>query len=58
MQVALRIYRNKTAVNKEVIGEPFNPKSSKVQGRSPFLKRHNITRVTPQMVAYAALQVC
>lgn len=45
-------------MNNERIGEPFDPKASKAQGRRPFVQQHNITRVTPQMIAYAALQVC
>lgn len=57
-QVALRIYRNRTAVNNEEIGKPFDPKGSRSQGQQPFLKKYNITKVTPEMVAYAALQVC
>ena len=51
------MYRNKTAVNNERIGKPFDPKASKSQGRPPFIRQHKITRVTPEMVAYAALQV-
>jgi hypothetical protein len=51
------MYRNKTAVNNERIGKPFDPKASKAQGRQPFVQQHKITKVTPQMVAYAALQV-
>ena len=51
------MYRNKTAVNNEKIGEPFNPKTSRSQGQQPFLKRFAIKTVTPQMVAYAAVQV-
>ena len=51
------MYRNKTAVNNERIGEPFNPKTSRFQGQQPFLTRFAIKRVTPQMVAYAAVQV-
>jgi hypothetical protein len=52
------MYRNKTAVNKDVMGGFFNPKTSQNQGRRPFVKVHNITKVTPDMVAYAAVQVC
>ena len=51
------MYRNKTAVNSERIGEPFNPKAARSQGQQPFLKRFAIKVVAPQMVAYAAVQV-
>jgi hypothetical protein len=51
------MYRNRTTINNEKIGEPFNPKSSKAPGRRPFVQQHKVTKVTPQMVAYAALQV-
>lgn len=57
IQVALRMYRNKTAVTKEVIGEFFNPKTSQNQGRPSFIKVHGISTVTPDMIAYAAIQV-
>ena len=57
-QVALRMYRNKTAVRNDIAGGVFNPKTSKCQGRPPFLKMHNINKVVPGMIAYVAVQVC
>ena len=56
-QVALRMYRNRTAVTNEVIGEFFNPKTSQGQGRPSFVKKHGISKVIPEMIAYAAIQV-
>ena len=52
------MYRNKTAVKDEVPGGAFNPKTSMGQGRPSFLKMHAITKVTPEMIAYTAVQVC
>jgi hypothetical protein len=56
-QVAVRVFRNKTAINVERIFEPFDPKAAKTKGPKPFLERHNIVQVTPEMIAYAAIQV-
>jgi len=56
-QVALRLFRNKTAAQADRIGGWYDAKS-KAKGPKDFLKRHNITKITPQMIAYAALQVC
>lgn len=55
-QVAIRVFRNKTAVQADLIGGCFDP-SLKAKGRKDFLKRNDIKEVTPQMIAYAALQV-
>jgi hypothetical protein len=55
-QVALRIFRNTTAAHADKIGEWYNPEAT-AKARQGFVTRHNITKVTPQMVAYAAVQV-
>jgi hypothetical protein len=55
-QVALRLFRNKTAAQVDRIGTNFDS-SSKPKGPKDFLKRYGIRKVTPQMIAYAALQV-
>ena len=56
MQVALRLFHNKTAVKDDKIGASYNAKA-KNKGRPSLLTKHKITEVTPPMVAYAALQV-
>ena len=56
IQVALRVFRNKTAAQANTVDGWYNPKS-KAKGPADFVKRYNITKVTPQMIAYAALQV-
>ena len=56
-KVAIRLFRNKTAAQADEIGTWYNP-SKKAKGPKDFVTRHNIKRVTPQMIAYAALQVC
>jgi hypothetical protein len=56
VQVALRLFRNKTAVNDDTIGTPYNAKA-KGKGRRSLVTKHNITEVTPLMIAYASLQV-
>ena len=56
MQVALRLFRNKTAVKDDKIGASYNAKAKK-KGRPSLLTKHKITEVTPPMVTYAALQV-
>lgn len=56
-QVALRIFRNKSAVSRDEIGGWFDPQA-KCKGPKDFLtKNTDIKKVTPQMIAYAALQV-
>ena len=56
-KVTIRLFRNKTAAQADEIGTWYNP-SKKAKGLKDFVTRHNIKRVTPQMIAYAALQVC
>ena len=51
------MYRNKTAIRNEIATGAFKIKASQGQGRAPFLKAHRITKVTPEMVAYVAVQV-
>ena len=53
---ALRVFHNKTAAQANTVNGWYNPKS-KAKGPADFVKRYNITKVTPQMIAYAALQV-
>ena len=55
-KVALRLFRNKSAVEANRIDKLFNP-NVKAKGPKDFLHRHSITKITPGMVAYAALQV-
>jgi len=50
------IFATKTAVQADTIGRCFDP-NLKAKGRKDFLKRNRITEVTPQMIAYTALQV-
>ena len=40
-----------------MVGGWYDP-AKKAKGPKDFVTRHNIKEVTPQMVAYAALQVC
>jgi len=56
LQVALRIFRNKTATIADIINKPYDPKM-KAKGPIDVLRQCNITEVTPQMIAYAAVQV-
>jgi len=56
VQVALQLFRNKTATQANKIDGWYNAKL-KAKGPKDFLKRQHITRVTPEMIAYAALQV-
>ena len=55
-QVALRIFRNRSAAQADEIDGWYDP-DRRVTGPKDFLMRQKITRVTPQMVAYAAIQV-
>ena len=55
-QVALRVFRNKTAAQADEVDKPYNPKS-KPSGRSDLLTRCGITEMTPRMIAYAAVHV-
>ena len=57
IQVALQIYHNKTAVRNEITTGAWKIKASQAQGHPSFLKAHRITKVTPEMVAYVAVQV-
>ena len=54
-QVALRVFRNKTAAEAEESGKGYDPQK-KSKGPRDFLTRHGIKRITPRMIAYAALQ--
>jgi len=56
-QVALRLFRNKTAAQADRTNGWYDAKL-KAKGPKDFLKRYNVTEITPQMIAYAALQVC
>ena len=56
MQVVLWLFRNKTAVNDDTIGTPYNAKAKGKERRS-LVTKHNVTEVTPPMVAYTSLQV-
>jgi len=55
-QVALRIFRNKTATQVDKLNKPYNPKL-KAKGPADVVTRYKITEVTPRMIAYAAVQV-
>lgn len=55
-QVALRILRNESAANADKMDVPFDRKRKR-QGPKDFIVRHNIKKITPKMVAYAAIQV-
>ena len=56
-QVALRILRNESAVKAEKMNEPYDRKRKR-SGRQDFIAKQHITKVTPEMIAYAAIQVC
>jgi len=56
-QVALRLFRNKTAAQADCIDGWYDPEA-KSKGPKDFLSKQNITKITPQMIAYAAIQVC
>lgn len=55
LQVALRMFRNSTAAQVDELGKWYNPKL-KATGPKDFVTRCGITRVTPYMVAYSAIQ--
>jgi hypothetical protein len=58
LQVALRVFRNHTAAQADLakMGAQFDS-DAKYRGPRDFLTRGAITSVTPQMIAYAAVQV-
>ena len=56
LEVALLLYRNTAAAKADDIDGWYST-SSKGKGRKDLLARNNIVKVTPYMVAYAALQV-
>ena len=56
LQVAIRLFRNKSAAQVDVVGGWYNP-AKKAKRPKDFMTRHNIKEVTPQMIAYATLQV-
>jgi len=54
-QVALRVFRNKTAAEADGPGRCYDARK-RSKGPRDFLTRHEIRRITPRMIAYAALQ--
>lgn len=55
-QVALRVYRNKTAADADRLGQWFDP-DRRQKGPVCLLNKNEFEEVSRSMIAYAALQV-
>lgn len=55
-QVALRIFRNRTAASADTLSGWFDP-NKRASGPKCMLERYKIQKVSRSMIAYAALQV-
>lgn len=55
-QVAIRLFRNETAIKDEKLGGTYDA-GKKAKGKKDLLTRCQIKKVTPQMIAYAAVHV-